>query len=103
MSTTGNRPTRYAYELDVTVQVTTTRGYYPEQPIVVSGYCSTSGEVDEAALQASAVEAALDQFVRESPGYTRNALLYQVDNKRWSLVTGGVAIRFEITGVEVSR
>ena len=89
--------TRYQYEMDVTVLVETTRGYHPEQPIQVQGSFDTDGPIDRAAAEKAALEGALDTFDRQTPGYTRNNLLYQVDNKRWSLITGGRVTRFELT------
>lgn len=89
--------TRYRYEMDVTVLVDTTRGYYPEQPITVGGEFDADDNLDRDAVQERLLDEALDRFVRESPNYTRNRFLYQMDDRRWSLVTGGKVTRFELT------
>jgi hypothetical protein len=91
-----NDPTRYDYEMDVTVLVDTTRGYYPEQPITIGGTFDWVGPFDRDAAQEHMLARALDTFDRDTPGYTRNQLLYQADNKRWSLITGGTVTRFDV-------
>lgn len=90
---------RYTYEMDVTVLVDTTRGYHPEQPIKVAGAFDVAGTLDRDRVQQELLDKALDTFDRETPGYTRNWFLYQVDNKRWSLITGGTVTRFDLSEV----
>jgi hypothetical protein len=93
-------PTRYDYEMDVTVLVDTTRGYHPEQPITVAGTFDWSGPFNQSAAQDHMLARALETFDRDTPGYTRNRVLYQVDSKRWSLITGGTVTRFDVKAAQ---